>query len=65
MRSIDTITDDTEDLAVAKVEPDATLAAAQHVLGLVAGDLARAGFYASAQVVSALADTITGNHQKH
>jgi hypothetical protein len=65
MRIIETLHDDTEDLALAEVQPDATLAAARHVLGLVAGDLARAGFYASAQAVSALADLIAGGQSKH
>lgn len=65
MRNFETITDDIQDQPAAEVQPDATLAAAQHVLGLVAGDLARAGFYASAQAVSALADLIAGGQQKH
>ena len=65
MRNIETISDDIQDQPATEVQPDATLAAAQHVLGLVAGDLARAGFYASAQAVSALADLIAGGRQKH
>ncbi len=65
MRSIETLHDETNDQAAAEVQPDATLAAARHVLGLVAGDLARAGLYASAQAVTALADLIAGGQRKH
>jgi hypothetical protein len=65
MRTIQRNHEDTQDAAALEVPPEAALAAAQHILGMVAGDLARAGFYASAQAVAALADLIPGGHRRH
>ncbi|WP_198374701.1 hypothetical protein [Neoroseomonas rubea] len=65
MRAFQQGHEDNQDAAAVDVPPEAALAAAQHILGMVAGDLARAGFYASAQAVAALADLIPGGRQRH
>ncbi|MBP0464241.1 hypothetical protein J5Y09_09980 [Roseomonas sp. PWR1] len=65
MRAIQQSHEDTQDAGTIDVPPEAALAAAQYILGMVAGDLARAGFYASAQAVAALADLIPGGRRPH